>query len=43
MTLNEAADAAVRKMRQFVGPEPIDDALRERLIRTLAELKSRRR
>ena len=42
-TLSEATDSAVRRIRKKIGQEPIDDAQREHLIRTLAELKSRRR
>jgi len=42
-TLGEAADTAKRKMREFVGQQPVDEETRENLIRQLAELKSRQR
>ena len=42
-TLGDAADEAVRRMRQLVSPEPVVDVKREELIRALAELKSRNR
>jgi len=42
-TLGEAADSARRKVRKFVGSEPVDDEQREYLIRQLAELKSHNR
>lgn len=42
-TLGEAADSARRKVREFVGSEPVDEEQREYLIRQLAELKSHNR
>jgi hypothetical protein len=42
-TLGDAADEAARRMRKLLGPEPVDEAQREALIRALAELKARNR
>jgi len=41
--LGRVADQATRRVREFVGPEPVGDDTRERLIRALAFDKSRRR
>lgn len=42
-TLGRVADDAAHRVRQFVGPEPVDHATRERLVRELAFDKSMRR
>lgn len=41
-TLGRVAGKAAHRVREFVGPEPVDDATRERLIRILAYDKSQR-